>query len=72
MTIPSNAPRLRIAHADWLRHKAAHLRRLAAGAVPFAVAEDLDRLAGRYERLAAALATGTGDGASSDDAENAA
>jgi len=66
MTIPSNAPRLRIAHAEWLRHKAAHLRRLAAGAVPFAVAEDLGRLALRYERLAAALTTGPADGANDD------
>jgi len=55
MTPPSNTALLRNAHADWLRHKAAHVRFLAGGAIPFAVAEDLRSLAVRYERLAAAL-----------------
>ena len=49
---------LRLAHATWLRTKAAHFRRLARGAVPFDVTQDLDRLAIKYERLAAALEDG--------------
>jgi hypothetical protein len=55
MTTVSNAALQRIAHANWLRDEAAHIRRLAAGAIPFAVAQDLDRLAAEYEREAAAI-----------------
>ena len=55
MTSISTATPPQIAHAEWLREKAADFRRLAAGAIPLAVAQDLDRLAYRYERLAAAL-----------------
>ena len=53
--IESDATEPRIAHAHWLRDKSEHFRRLAEGAVPFAVAQDLYALALKYERLAAAL-----------------
>ena len=58
MTTDSNARHLRTAHAAWLRDKAAHFRRLAGGAIPYAAAQDLERLATKYERLAAALESG--------------
>ncbi|MBV8535001.1 MAG: hypothetical protein JO128_05380 [Alphaproteobacteria bacterium] len=63
MTPESNAPRMRKAHADWLRDKASHFRGLAAGAIPLAVAQDIERLAVRYERLAAALENASGTAA---------
>ena len=62
---------LRLAHANWLREKAAHFRRLGAGAVPFAVAQDLERVSTRYERLAAALEEGMSSGASDEAADAA-
>ena len=55
MSVDSHATELRTAHAAWLRDKAGHFRRLASGAVPFAVARDLETIAIKYERLAAAL-----------------
>jgi hypothetical protein len=61
MTIEPNATLLTMAHADWLRNKAANFRRLAVGAIPFAVAQDIERLAARYERLAAGLEDGGED-----------
>ncbi len=64
MTTDSTARQLRTAHAAWLRDKSAHFHRLAAGAIPYAAAQDLERLATKYERLAAALEVGAAPDAS--------
>lgn len=64
MTAGSNAALLPMADADWLRDRAANFHRLAAGALPFCVAQEIERLAAKYERLAAALEDGVSGDAS--------
>ena len=61
---------LRGAQPERLRDEAAHCRRLAAGAVPLAVAHELERFAAEYER-AAGLAEGFISGGSEDIADAA-
>lgn len=63
MTAGSNAALLPMADADRLRDRAAHFHRLAAGALPFCVAQEIERLA-EYERLATALEDGVSGDAS--------